>query len=185
MYAMAPTRPSELQRCRVRLIARPAAAAEARGQVRAVICTWDVPVDPATAALLTSELVTNAIMHEGGGAITLAISCCHGQLRVEVHDTSPSPPVREDVPADAETGRGLMLVAALSAQWGYCRTLAGKAVYFTLDFQPELAGAGRWGPQPGSRVAAVNRDPSDGSPPPLDRTATAAPRSPRHEAAQG
>jgi hypothetical protein len=43
-----------------------------------------------------------------------------------------------DVPADAETGRGLMLVASLSAEWGYYRTAAGKAVYFTLACQPDL-----------------------------------------------
>jgi anti-sigma regulatory factor (Ser/Thr protein kinase) len=184
MYAMAPPRPSELQRCRVRLIAEPAAAAEARRQVRAVIRAWDAPVDPSTAALLTSELVANAIMHEAGRTITLAISCSRGQLRVEVHDTSSSVPVQEDAPTDAETGRGLMLVAALSSQWGYYHTLAGKAVYFTIAFQPELAG-GRWCPQRGSRVAAVNRDPSDGSPPPLDSAATPALRSSRHQAAKG
>src|SRR5258706_16383361 len=40
------------------LTAGPAAAGEARGQVRSAIAAWDVPVDPATAALLTSELVT-------------------------------------------------------------------------------------------------------------------------------
>jgi anti-sigma regulatory factor (Ser/Thr protein kinase) len=185
MYAMAPPRPSELQRCRVRLIAGPAAAAEARRQVRAVICAWDAPVDPCTAVLLTSELVTNAIMHEAGETITLAITCSRGQLRIEVHDTSCSVPVQEDVPADAETGRGLMLVAALSAQWGYYRTLAGKAVYFTLAFQPELAGGGRWDLQGGSHVAAVNRDPSDGSPPPLGCPSASALRSSRHQAAQG
>jgi hypothetical protein len=37
-----------------------------------------------------------------------------------------------DVPADAETGRGLLLVATLSAEWGFYRTATGKAVYFTL-----------------------------------------------------
>ena len=42
-----------------------------------------------------------------------------------------------DGPADAETGRGLLLVASLSADWGFCRTLAGKAVYFTLTFQAD------------------------------------------------
>jgi hypothetical protein len=58
--------------------------------------------------------------------------------------------VREDAPAGAETGRGLMLVAALSSHWGYYHTLGGKAVYFTLAFEPELAGDGRWCPQEGS-----------------------------------
>ena len=42
-----------------------------------------------------------------------------------------------DAPADAETGRGLMLVATLAAEWGFYRTPAGKAVYFTLAFQPD------------------------------------------------
>ena len=137
MNAMAPTRPTELHGCRVRLTAGPAAAAEARSQVRAAICTWDVPVDPSVAVLLTSELVTNAITQEPGKLVTLAISCSCDQLRVDVHDTSRSLPVLVDARADEETGRGLMLVATLSADWGFYPTPAGKAVYFTLAFQPE------------------------------------------------
>jgi anti-sigma regulatory factor (Ser/Thr protein kinase) len=143
MKAMAPTRPTELKERRVRLAARPAAVAEARSQVRAAICAWDAPVDPDIAVLLASELVTNAIRHERSKTVTLTISCPCGQLRVEVHDTSCSMPVLVDSPADAETGRGLMLVAALSAKWGFFRTPAGKAVYFTLAFQPDGAEAGR------------------------------------------
>ena len=149
MNAMAPTRPIEMQLCRVRLATAPAAAAEARSQVRAVIWAWDVPADPDVAVLLTSELVTNAIRHEPGGTITLAITCSPGQLRVEVHDTSRFLPVLQDAPADAEAGRGLTLVATLSADWGFYRTPAGKAVYFTLAFPPGLADGGEraqtWG----------------------------------------
>ena len=149
MNAMAPTRPIEMQLCRVRLATAPAAAAEARSQVRAVIWAWDVPADPDVAVLLTSELVTNAIRHEPGGTITLAIACSPGQLRVEVHDTSRFLPVLQDAPADAEAGRGLTLVATLSADWGFYRTPAGKAVYFTLAFPPGLADGGEraqtWG----------------------------------------
>jgi anti-sigma regulatory factor (Ser/Thr protein kinase) len=147
MNAMAPTRPTELNWRRVRLTTGPAAAAEARCQVRAAICTWNVPVDPDVAVLLTSELVTNAISHVAGGTITLAITCSSGQLRVDVHDTSCFMPVVVDAPADAETGRGLMLVATLSADWGFYRTPAGKAVYFTLAFQPDLGGRGPQGGQ--------------------------------------
>jgi hypothetical protein len=44
-----------------------------------------------------------------------------------------------DAPADAEAGRGLMLVASMSATWGFYRTRAGKAVYFTLLPQADLA----------------------------------------------
>jgi len=144
MNVMAPTRPTELRGCRVRLTAGPAAAGQARRQVRAAICSWDIPVDPDVAILLTSELVTNAIRHELTGIVMLAITCPAGQLRVDVHDTSRALPMLIDAPVDAETGRGLMLVTTLSAEWGFYRTPAGKAVYFTLAFPPEAAeGGGR------------------------------------------
>jgi hypothetical protein len=45
-----------------------------------------------------------------------------------------------EVPADAETGRGLLLVETLSDEWGCYRTPAGKAVYFTLAFETDKAG---------------------------------------------
>ena len=83
-----------------------------------------------------------------GTTITLAVTCSFGQLRVDVHDTSRTLPVLVDAPADAEAGRGLMLVATLSATWGIYRTPAGKAVYFTLAFEPDPPGDGRaqtWG----------------------------------------
>jgi anti-sigma regulatory factor (Ser/Thr protein kinase) len=147
MNTMAPTRPTELQRRRARLTTGPAAAAEARRQVRAAIRTWDVPVDPDVAILLTSELVTNAIRHEVGGTVTLAITCSCDRLRVDVHDTSRFLPVLEDASAEAETGRGLMLVATLSAEWGSYHTRTGKTVYFTLAFEPDLAEVGGHGPQ--------------------------------------
>jgi anti-sigma regulatory factor (Ser/Thr protein kinase) len=145
MDTMAPIRPTvqrptvQRPRC-ISLAAGPAAAAQARSQVRAAICAWDVPVEESVAVLLTSELVTNAIRHEPGETVMLVIACTRGQLRVDVHDTSRSVPVPVpvDAPADAETGRGLMLVASLSTDWGYYRTPAGKAVYFTLAFEADL-----------------------------------------------
>jgi len=137
MNTMAPTRLTELQSRRIWLATGAAAVPEARGHVRAAIRSWDVPVDQETAVLRTSELVTNAIRHEPGQEVMLVIACSRGQLRVEVHDTSRSWPAPADVSADAETGRGLLLVATLSAEWGCYRTTAGKAVYFTLACPPE------------------------------------------------
>ena len=147
MNVMAPTRPTELRGCRVRLTSGPAAAGEARRQVQAAIRAWEIPVDPDVAVLLTSELVTNAVTHEVTGIVTLAISCSSGQLRVDVHDTSRALPMLVDAPVDAETGRGLMLVTTLAAEWGFYRTPAGKAVYFTLAFQPDVAEGNGRGPQ--------------------------------------
>jgi anti-sigma regulatory factor (Ser/Thr protein kinase) len=176
MTTMAPPRPAERYErherqerhgCRVRLATGPAAPAEARRRVRDAIRSWRVPVDLDAALLLTSELVTNAVRHEAGQgaqAVVLAIASSRGRLRVDVHDTSCSLPAVAEVPADAETGRGLLLVETLSDEWGFYRTPAGKAVYFTLaseadkadhaDQPDEAPAAGGRGPQ---RVYARGR----------------------------
>ena len=147
MDTMAPIRATVQCPRRISLTAGPAAAAEARSQVRAAIYAWGIPVDPTAAVLLTSELVTNAIRHAAGETVMLVISCACGQLRVDVHDTSWSVPVLADAPADAETGRGLMLVASMSTDWGFYRTPAGKAVYFMLAFQADPVGSDDRSPQ--------------------------------------
>ena len=82
------TRPTELYQRRVRLTRRPAAAAEARRQVRVAIRDWKIPVDPDIAILLASDLITNAIMHGAGATITVAIRCSRGHLRIDVYDLS-------------------------------------------------------------------------------------------------
>ena len=153
----AATRPSAANRadasvrlCRVvRLASRLSAVAAARTEVETAICAWCVAVDPDVAILLTSELVTNAVTHAAarsgrngraarrGGpadAVLLVIAADDAGLRVDVHDGSVDLPVLADCPAeaDAETGRGLLLVTSLSAEWGFYRTPGGKAVYFTL-----------------------------------------------------
>lgn len=174
MTTMAPPRPAERHErhvrperdvrrgCRVRLAMGPAAPAEARRRVRDAIRSWQVPVDLDAALLLTSELVTNAIRHEAGqGAqpVVLAIASSRGRLRVDVHDTSRSLPAVAEVPADAETGRGLLLVETLSDEWGFYRTPAGKAVYFTLAFEPDKPDKADKADQPDEAPAAGGRGP--------------------------
>src|ERR1035438_5418682 len=134
MTMMAPVRSIAERTHRISLIAGPAAAAQARRHVRAIIQAWDVPVDAYTAALLTSELVTNAILHASDEReiIDLVISWGGGLLRVEVHDGSRSAPARVHPLPYAEAGRGLLLLDSLSTSWGYRETAGGKAVYFTL-----------------------------------------------------
>lgn len=135
---MAPTRPTELYQRRVRLARQPSAAAEARAQVRAALRAWNVPVDHDIAILLTSDLVTNAIRYGDGETVTLAIRCSRGRLRIDVNDRARYLPAGADEPADADSGRGLVLVAALSSEWGSFRTPAGKAMYFTLAYPRDL-----------------------------------------------
>jgi anti-sigma regulatory factor (Ser/Thr protein kinase) len=171
MNTMAPARPPEPQSRRIRLTAEPIAVPEARSQVLDAIRSWGASVDAEDAVLLTSELVTNAIRHGPGQAVTLVITLSCGQLRIDVHDTSHSLPTVTDVPADAETGRGLLLVAALSADWGCYRTPTGKAVYFTLARQAQLGSHGpRTRPTEDSRADTAGRDLCRGSPSPRQRS---------------
>jgi anti-sigma regulatory factor (Ser/Thr protein kinase) len=142
MDTMVSTAPAVQRARRISLTAGPAAAGQARSLVHTAIRDWDVPVDPSTAALLTSELVTNAIRYAKDKFITLVINC-GVQFRVDVHDSSRCEPVQEDACAYAETGRGLMLVSHLSTDWGYYPTHKGKAVYFTLAYEMDPDGEER------------------------------------------
>ena len=129
-------RPAELRQRRILMTRRPAAAAEARRQVRANIRAWEVPVDPDIAVLLTSDLVTHAVVHWNIETITLAVRCSHDQLRVDIYDTSLPLPMAVDEQAVRQPPPGLALVASLSAEWGSFLTFTGKAMYFALAFQP-------------------------------------------------
>jgi anti-sigma regulatory factor (Ser/Thr protein kinase) len=162
MTPMAPTRPNRSTRpagpllalsqhqCRIPLMADLTAASAARSVVEDAIRAWRVPVDPDVAVLLTSELVTNAVTHgtpTAGTFVLLTIACDAACLRVDVHDGSDDLPVLdpgliEEALAEAETGRGLLLVTTLSAEWGFYRTPAGKAVYFTLELPPDVPETG-------------------------------------------
>jgi hypothetical protein len=55
-----------------------------------------------------------------------------GAVAVIVTDPSPYPPAKRDPAADAEHGRGLGIVDALSASWGWRPEHPGKAVYAIL-----------------------------------------------------
>lgn len=93
-----------------------------------------------TAVLLVSELVTNAIQAAGHLAaaanhsdhvqISLLITRERGTVRIEVHDGAHGQvPASCDRSADAETGRGLMVIGALSDRWGWQPGRCGKVVW--------------------------------------------------------
>ena len=129
-----PALPTELRHRRVRLELGAAAAAYACGHVQAAIAAWTVPVNPAVAILLTSDLVINAVTNGAGETITLGIRWSSGQFRVEVHDAS----VTGDSWETADADRGLLLAAAMAADWGHYRTPAGRAVYYVLAPEPRV-----------------------------------------------
>ena len=84
--------------------------------------------------MVTSELVTNAIKH--AGALKFGLEVMHiadsGAVAVIVTDPSPHPPVKRDLSEVTEHGRGLNIVEALSASWGWRPQDPGKAVYAIL-----------------------------------------------------
>jgi anti-sigma regulatory factor (Ser/Thr protein kinase) len=88
----------------------------------------------ADAAAVTSELVTNAIIHTDAIAVGLQLTCLESgaAVAIVVTDPSPNPPVKRDVSGIAECGRGLCIVEALSARWGSRPRDTGKAVYAIL-----------------------------------------------------
>lgn len=125
---MSPQQPSVT----LRLTARPTAAAQAR---RALIDTCRHLAESAVsdAALLISELVTNAVRY-AGGIITIVIECLGECVAVAVRDGSPSAPVLLHPDANDTSGRGLQLVDSLANDWG-CRLSPGgegKTVWFTI-----------------------------------------------------
>lgn len=85
-----------------------------------------------TAVLLTSEVVTNALVH-AHSAPRLGVSVGVAGLRVEVGDDDPvHPGPVAQVEPSAYSGRGLGLVATLADDWGITSRDAGKVVWFSL-----------------------------------------------------
>lgn len=91
--------------------------------------------EPADAAeLVLSELITNALTHARrprGRLIETRFECLGDGVRIEVHDANDNKPERQKVSAEAESGRGLALVDALTdGHWGVGdREGVGKMVW--------------------------------------------------------
>jgi two-component sensor histidine kinase len=82
--------------------------------------------------LLTSELVTNALLH-ASSAEEMVIQLAATRVRVEVSDSSPEPPVQRRIDVSAASGRGLTIVDAIAVKWGVDRNRqGGKRVWFEV-----------------------------------------------------
>lgn len=95
----------------------PRSVAKARRFAEETLGDWHQDGMADVAALVVSELVTNAVLH-ADSSIKLRLVLAQECLRVEVHDASSVLPSDPDYGADALTGRGLHLVAMLAASWG-------------------------------------------------------------------
>jgi anti-sigma regulatory factor (Ser/Thr protein kinase) len=128
------------------LVTLPSAPFWARRQTNAALHAWQLhPETIETAELLVSELITNAINRPGSGhrtatsidkveRVALTLRLMPGQVVIEVFDNDPHSPVLTYAADDAESGRGLMLVQALSKEWGHhFPPSGGKTVYCILS----------------------------------------------------
>ncbi len=120
--------------------------------------------------LLTSEVVTNAVLH-AATPLTLRMVPEGGGVRVEVRDGSAAPPTRRRHPSTSTVGRGLAMLDSLADEWGWRRDGVGKLVWFRVEqardpepapeafdldeFDPQASGLGRYTPDGGQDGAAV------------------------------
>ncbi|MCW2585311.1 MAG: putative anti-sigma regulatory factor, serine/threonine protein kinase, partial [Frankiales bacterium] len=126
----------QMSSARAVLPSAPASAAVARRLVGEACAAADASAFTDTAALLTSELVTNAVVHARSDLEVLVETCRDG-LRVEVRDRDDRMPERREYDAEASTGRGALLVEALADAYGAePLSYGGKAVWFSLGSPP-------------------------------------------------
>ncbi|MEV5439065.1 SpoIIE family protein phosphatase [Streptomyces sp. NPDC052682] len=125
--------------------------ASARSFVRDTLQGWGFADIVDDAVVLTSELVTNAVVHAGTSADVLCLRSDDG-VRIEVADRYPEREVPLQASAvtmgspDREGGRGLQLCAALAGRWGVEYTPTHKTVWFQLDLPERPVGTRAAGP---------------------------------------
>jgi hypothetical protein len=117
----------------VELRALPASARSARLHTKSILREWRLGGLADTAELLVSEIITNAVrastpiagqQREAGQAprsqlLRFWLTSDSRSVLIQVWDGDHHCPMRQDVGPDAEAGRGLLLIEALSAQWGW------------------------------------------------------------------
>lgn len=115
-------------------IAADGAVSAARRFVARVLGRWGADDDLlADAALVISELATNAICH-GDSPFRVRVSDSGAAIRLEVEDAGPGWPRQRAATSVESDGRGMEIVAALSQRTG-CRPLAhGKAAWADLPW---------------------------------------------------
>jgi anti-sigma regulatory factor (Ser/Thr protein kinase) len=113
------------------LSATPDAVPAARALLREVLRDSPLAHRLEDGELALSELVTNAVLH-GRDPLAVRVVLGEGVLRAEVADANPVSPSFSMLDQTAVTGRGLLLISAVSDRWGVEPSPAGKVVWFEL-----------------------------------------------------
>jgi anti-sigma regulatory factor (Ser/Thr protein kinase) len=113
--------------------APPGAVPCARLHARQLLWEWRLGDLSDDVELLVSELVTNATQAScltgRTTPVRMWLLADEAQALILVWDASSQRPVRASVSEDDESGRGLLLVEAISDDWGYFPHEAGKVVW--------------------------------------------------------
>lgn len=94
----------------------------ARAWTREILWEWGLPGLADAAETVVSELATNAVNASrglAGAVIRLILTIDEGELAILVRDGHPGAPQARHPGTDDESGRGLMLVEALSDRFGW------------------------------------------------------------------
>jgi len=82
--------------------------------------------------LLVSEAATNAVLH-ARTPFSVSVKPAGRCIRVEVEDRSEELPTRKNLRETDPTGRGMLIIDALSSRWGIETRPGGKVVWFELE----------------------------------------------------
>ncbi|MFF9812863.1 ATP-binding protein [Streptomyces sp. NPDC014006] len=131
------------RRFRFELAAHPGSPARARRLTRARLTGWSVGEDACdTAALVISELVTNAIVHTASSRVVCELHDHDDTVRIAVRDEGCAPGDPHPAPqrGEAEHGRGLLLVDAVCRAWGAQEHGPGLLVWAEVPRQAGMPG---------------------------------------------
>ncbi len=103
----------------------------ARGFALGMLEPWRGEQLAADAALVVTELATNAVLH-AGSAFSVSLALSSGAIRISVGDTLPLGPTGGDKQLAATAGHGLGVIAAMATRWGVESAPSGKAVWAEL-----------------------------------------------------
>ena len=130
------------------MAALPTAPGAARGYTDNALASWGMSALSDLAELVSSELVTNSVkastdrqtqgpVYIGGrvAVVRLVLLSDRQRLVIEVYDQAPGQPVIREPTRDSEGGRGLLVVAQMSQQWGWNPLVGqhGKVVWAELS----------------------------------------------------
>jgi len=114
------------------MLATPAAVGVARDLAGRACKSWGQEDQLDAAALVVSELVTNAVTAKPGGEIRIELFLLANGIGVQVFDQSPAEPVLQSFEPLDLSGRGLYIVTALTTARGVTSVDGGKVVWAVL-----------------------------------------------------